>query len=62
MLKESLKGLARSLPTMFGLAGGLGRALTGKDEPVSLQPAACFPKPGKEHEAAESPAETHEKE
>ncbi len=44
MLHESFRGLARTLPTLLGFAGGIGRILS---EPNDLEPtkkAACFPK------------------
>ena len=62
MLQQSLKGLVRSIPTVLGLAGGLGRAITDEGEPTTPRPAACFPRPGKEHEAAKPPEERREKE
>lgn len=47
---------------MLGLVGGLGRALTDKEEPTHPKPAACFPKPGREDEAVGPTEDRREKE
>lgn len=48
MLQESFRGLARTLPSLLGFAGGLGRILSEPDDVDPPRKAACFPKPCKQ--------------
>ncbi len=48
MLQESFRGIARTLPSLLGFAGGLGRILSDPNDQEPTRKAACFPKPCKE--------------
>lgn len=43
MLEESTRRVARALPKMLGLLGGLGQVLPHHDEDKPPADAACFP-------------------
>lgn len=55
MLQESLREIAKTLPSVLGFAGGISSLLGNKPKPDPPKKAACFPGACKDAAAPKTP-------